>query len=142
MSRLWQNSPSQDHEHCKKYLNALKASMVKIDDFGIVVTDNEGNWKYMGYGRTESGNVRNGYGHRKGGNILQLFRTSMASTLPAVVIMDRMVMAPQQIHDAFEKSRELSGLSNPWIWVVCPRRFSGFPGDPRSCSADKQPREN
>jgi hypothetical protein len=99
-------SNSQEHEHSKLYFRFLRASMVRVDELNIVVADDQGNWCYLG-------GERAGYGEVKGTNFLKLFHASMASAFPAIAIMDRMVMVPHDIHEAFEKTREFSWFLRP-----------------------------
>ena len=102
-----EESESLEGIHCHWYLNLLKASMIKVDDFTIVVEDGQGNWWYWG-------SEGYGYGgHLNGAKFLKILRDSMSSVFPAVAIMDRMVMVPQGIHEAFDKSREFSWFLKP-----------------------------
>ena len=96
-------SPSPEHELCSTYVKLLKASMITMtDDFPIVVSDNDGNWCYMGGALSGSGKL-------EGAIFLQLFHKSMALAFPAVAIMDRMIMLPKGIHEA------LSGGNFQWL---------------------------
>lgn len=97
-------------EHCRLYHHLLKACMIKVDDFGIVVADGQGRFSYIeayeGYAP--------GLGYwRYKRNFLTIFHKSMTSAFPAVALMDRMIIVPQRIHEAFEKSRDFSWFLKP-----------------------------
>lgn len=102
-------SAAEEHHSCRSYMRMLKACMIKVDDFRIVVDDGHGNSWYMGYMGIE-GDPRGGSSSEK---FLKIFHRSMTSAFPAVAVMDRMVMAPQGIHGAFEKSRDFPWLLKP-----------------------------
>jgi hypothetical protein len=111
-----ENSGWLEHLHCMTYLNLLKAGMIKVDDFTILVSDGRGNWWYMGGGEAyRDGYGGYGYSYMKGVKFLKIFQDSLSSAFPAVAIMDRMVMVPQGIHDAFDKSREFSWFFKPLV---------------------------
>lgn len=82
------------------YLNYLKSSMIKVDDFRILVEGSYGYSWYLGYeGETT--------------HLLKLHPDSVDSVLPAVAVIDRMVMLPQGIREAFDTSREFSFFPRP-----------------------------
>lgn len=82
------------------YLNYLKSSMIKVDDFRILVEGSYGYSWYLGYeGETT--------------HLLKLHPDSVDAVLPAVAVMDRMVMLPQGIREAFDTSREFSFFPRP-----------------------------
>jgi hypothetical protein len=95
-------SSTEEHKACMAYIRLLKACMIKVEDFRIVVSDDRGNWCYMGgyYGEVGSKAARD----------LKIFHDSMTSVFPAVAIMGRLVMVPTNIHEAFEESRDF-----PWF---------------------------
>ena len=93
-------STDEEHRVFKSYLYLLKASMVKVGDFKIIVADSEGNWVYV-------------YLEEKSEQYLRLAQSSLTSVFPAVAIMDRMVLVPQGIHSAFDYSSEFSFLTKP-----------------------------
>jgi hypothetical protein len=103
----YSRSPSaRDHENCRSFLRLFKASMISVDDFVIVVTDGKGRWYYMG-----------GY-YRNEPYLLELLQDAMTSIFPAVAIMNRMVLLPYGVGDAFEKTRVFP-------WFVKPRDLGG-----------------
>jgi len=100
-------SPGErDHEYCRLFLKFFKASMIKVDDFAILVADGRGRWYYMGGAYQDEP------------YLLELFQQSMTSVFPAVAIMNRMVILPHDIGTAFEKSRVFP-------WFVKPRDLEG-----------------
>jgi hypothetical protein len=101
-----ENNSKLEDVHCWRYVNLLKACMVRVDDFSIVVADGQGNSWYMG-------GEGYGYGYQEGLKFLNIFHDSLPSAFPAVAIMGRMVMVPQGIHEAFEKSLEFSWFLKP-----------------------------
>lgn len=100
------NPEAREQEYCRLFLRLLKASMMRVDDFAVVVTDGRGRWHYMG-------GVYNEEPH-----LLELFAESMPSLFPAVAIMDRMVMLPHTVGDAFRRSRALP-------WFIKPSHLGG-----------------
>ena len=101
------HSDENEHKYCRRFLRLFKASIVKVDDFAIVVADGKGRWYYMGGS------------YKDEPYLLELFNKSMPSVFPAVAIMDRMVMMPRNVGEAFEKSRAFS-------WFVKPRDLEGM----------------
>src|SRR5579864_3283393 len=100
-------SPGEhDHEYCRLFLKLFKASMIKVDDFAILVADGRGRWYYMGGSYQDEP------------YLLELFQQSMTSVFPAVAIMNRMVILPRDVGSAFEKSRVFP-------WFVKPRDLEG-----------------
>jgi len=97
---------SRDHEYFRSFLKLFKASMIRVDDFAIVVTDGKGSWYYMG-----------GY-YSNEPYLLELFEDSIGAIFPAVAVMDRMVLMPYDVGDAFAKSRVFP-------WFVKPRDLGG-----------------
>jgi hypothetical protein len=114
-----QASPAWEHKNCLLYVELLKASMIKVDNFDVVVGDDRGNWCYMGGGHWlghEEGYSYSSYlGSARGwaASYLKLFQNSLNSIFPAIAVMDRMVMVPHGIHEAFEKSRDFSWFLKP-----------------------------
>jgi hypothetical protein len=103
----YSRSPGEnDQTHCRRFLKLFKASMVRVDDFAIVVADGRGRWYYMGGCYNDEP------------YLLELFEDSMTSVFPAVAVMNRMVMMPHDVGDAFEKSRIFP-------WFVKPRDLGG-----------------
>ncbi|MBV8818768.1 MAG: hypothetical protein JO022_10465, partial [Acidobacteriaceae bacterium] len=100
-------SDYKEHEHCRLFLKLFKASMLRVDDFAIVVSDGRGRWYYMG-GRYENEPL-----------LLELLQSAMPSVFPAVAIMNRMMMMPYAVGDAFEKTRVFP-------WFVKPRDLEGL----------------
>jgi hypothetical protein len=99
-------SPAEAHGILRLYLQRLRASMIRVEDFRIVIGDPPGRWCYMGY--------EGGYaGDPKGDNFLQISSESFGSIFPAIAVMDRMVMVPHAIHDAFDRSAKLPWLLRP-----------------------------
>jgi hypothetical protein len=107
ISNQYSRSPRPtDHENCRAFLKLFKASMISVDDFAIVVTDGQGRWYYMGdYYYNEP-------------YLLELLQSAMTSLFPAVAIMNRMVLLPHDVGEAFEKSRVFP-------WFVRPRDLAG-----------------
>jgi hypothetical protein len=99
-------SDYKEHENCGLFLRLFKASMIRVDDFAIVVSDGRGRWYYMG-----------GSYHNEP-RLLELLQSSMSSVFPAVAIMNRMMMMPYGVGDAFGKSRMFP-------WFVKPRDLEG-----------------
>jgi len=54
-----------------------------------------------------------GYGDVSRTNFIKLFQNKMASAFPAVAVMDRLILAPQGIHEAFDKVRGFSWFLRP-----------------------------
>jgi hypothetical protein len=100
------NAGRPDHEYCRLFLKLFKASMIKVDDFAILVADGRGRWYYMGGS------------YKDEPFLLELFQHSMSSVFPAVAIMNRMVILPHNVGSAFEKSRVFP-------WFVKPRDLEG-----------------
>ena len=95
-------SNEKEDERFRRFLRLFKASMHWVDDrvhdFDIVITDDSGKWGYAGGKALQ---------HQDERYQLELFRASMGKVFPAVAIMDRMVMMPREVDDAFEKSRSV-----------------------------------
>lgn len=79
-----------DRYTARKYLTLLRASMIKSDDFRIGIEEADQYVWYLGY--EEDTNWKS----------LKLRRSSMSSIFPAIAVMDRMVMLPRGIYDAFD----------------------------------------
>jgi hypothetical protein len=103
---LSENPAEQDRQYCQSFLKLFKASMIKVDDFAILVADGKGRWYYMGGAYQDEP------------FLLELFQQSMTSLFPAVAIMNRMVMLPHNVGSAFERSRVFP-------WFVKPRDLDG-----------------
>jgi hypothetical protein len=82
-----------------RYLEHMKASMVKVSDFSLGLFNNKGQWGYVGYANDKL--------------FLRLSESSLHKLFPAVAIMDRMMLIPSEIHECFEKDMELSWLLKP-----------------------------
>jgi hypothetical protein len=100
------HSDAKEHERCRDFLRLFKASMIRVDDFTIVVADGKGRWYYMG------GTYQNEP------YLLELFHSSMGSVFPSIAIMGHLMMMPLDVGDAFEKSRLFD-------WFVKPRDLDG-----------------
>jgi hypothetical protein len=85
----------------RAYFRLLAASMVRVDDFSLEVENSLGKWGYWGYT-----GERGEYFVRLGDQI----RTKV---FPSVAVMDRMVMVPAGIHDAFDVPTGFSYLFRP-----------------------------
>ncbi len=82
-----QSSGSVMHERCRMYLHLLRASFVASNPFEVVVkNDRETHWCYLGY-QAEFG-----------GYCFELKHMQMTALFPAVGIMDRLVMLPEEFH--------------------------------------------
>jgi hypothetical protein len=97
----------------QSYLNMLKASMVKVTDRDITlyVEDELGQWGYWG------GSGLNYERYFR----LKLQHTAKTAVFPSVAVMNRMVMVPEGIHDAFDMPKELQYLFKPfdtWQGVI------------------------
>ncbi|HKO42522.1 MAG TPA: hypothetical protein VJU84_04490 [Pyrinomonadaceae bacterium] len=79
-----------DREAARSYLTLLRASMIKSDNFRIGIEEADQYVWYLGY--EEDTNWKS----------LKLRRSSMSSIFPAIAIMDRMVVLPRGIYDAFD----------------------------------------
>ena len=99
-------SDGEQHGRCKLFLGLFKASMIKVDDFAIVVSDGRGGWYYLGGA------------YNSEPYLLELFQQSMPSLFPSVAILNRMVIMPETVGEAFEKSRVFP-------WFVKPRDLEG-----------------
>lgn len=93
------SSSLQVQQHAADYLYLLKASMIRDDDFNIQVVHKTGSWSYLG-----------GYDSRARYN-MRLPSTLMEFALPAVAIMDRMVMVPQGMDQELQDP-----LQFPWFF--------------------------
>jgi hypothetical protein len=80
------------------YVDLLKSSMVKVNDFTISVEDPEGPPWYMGY---------------EGPTAVILKKESLTSILPAVAVMGRMVMLPKGIQEALDCPTGFSCFPKP-----------------------------
>src|SRR5262249_48064357 len=95
----------EERQFAQTYVDLLMSSLLKVDDFKIYIEDAQGNWWYMGH----LGGRYTGYA----GNVLRIPRRSIPAIFPAVAIMGRMVLLPQGIYEAFDKSREFSYFPKP-----------------------------
>ncbi|MEV7045223.1 hypothetical protein [Amycolatopsis sp. NPDC051061] len=100
------NAPTEVDKILRVYLDRLRASMIRVTDFRIVISDSSGYWCYMGYegGRSRDPEV---------GKFIRISYKGFCSLFPAVAIMDRMVMAPQGIHEILKASSEVSWMLRP-----------------------------
>lgn len=85
----------------RAYFRLLAASMVRVDDFSLEVENSLGRWGYWGY-----------TGER-GEYFVRLGDQMRAKVFPSVAIMDRMVMVPDGIHEAFDVPTGFSYLFRP-----------------------------
>ncbi len=83
------------------YFRLLAASMVRVDDFSLEVEDTLGKWGYWGY-----------TGER-GEYFVRLGERLRTKVFPSVAVMDRMVMVPDGIHEAFDVPMGFSYLFRP-----------------------------
>jgi hypothetical protein len=97
-------SESSVHDTCRSYLRMLRACMIRVEDFRIVVGNVPYSWCYLGY---------EGYGDLETNNFLQISLDNLNAIFPAVAINDRMVMAPSGLHDAFDGSSALPFFLRP-----------------------------
>jgi hypothetical protein len=85
----------------RTYFRLLTASMVRVDDFCLEVENSLGKWGYWGY-----------TGER-GEYFVRLGDRMRTKVFPSVAVMDRMVMVPTGIHDAFDMPGGFSYLFRP-----------------------------
>jgi hypothetical protein len=85
----------------RAYFRLLTASMVRVDDFSLEVENSLGQWGYWGY-----------TGER-GEYFIRLGDQLRTKVFPSVAVMDRMVMVPYGIHDAFDAPTGFSYLFRP-----------------------------
>lgn len=95
-------SEQREHEACRLYLRMLRACMIRVEDFRIVVGNPPYSWCYLGH-ESESERL---FASR----VLSISRNRLGAIFPAVAVMDRMVMVPAGIHDALEGNARL-----PWF---------------------------
>jgi hypothetical protein len=78
------------HKSCRDYLNFLRASFVVISNsFEIIIkNDQETDWYYLGYS----------YSTPPYGYCFELKHMQMTSLFPAVAIMERIVMLPEEFY--------------------------------------------
>jgi hypothetical protein len=85
----------------RAFFRLLTASMVRVDDFSLEAENSLGKWGYWGY-----------TGER-GEYFVRLGDRMRTKVFPSVAVMDRMVMMPTGIHDAFEVPMGFSYLFRP-----------------------------
>jgi hypothetical protein len=95
-------SEQREHEACRLYLRMLRACMIRVEDFRIVVGNPPYSWCYLGY---ESDSE-----YLFADRVLSISRENLGAIFPAVAVRDRMVMVPAGIHDALEGATRL-----PWF---------------------------
>jgi hypothetical protein len=95
-------SELREHEACRLYLRMLRACMIRVEDFRILVGNPPYSWCYLGY---ESDSE-----HLFANRVLGIPRANLRAIFPAVAVRDRMVMVPNGIHDALEGAARL-----PWF---------------------------
>jgi hypothetical protein len=93
-----------DWNAARSYLNLLRASMVKEDDFRIGVEESNKRLWYLGYEDQD---------WYEDWHALKIPRESMTAIFPAVSVMDRMVMLPHLFQQAFDTSRDFSFFPKP-----------------------------
>ena len=81
------------------FLQLMKASTIAVGDFTIETEYEEGSWGYYWDAETDY-LVRLAYDYR-------------ASVFPSVAVMNRMVMVPRDIHQAFDVPNDFSYLFRP-----------------------------
>lgn len=86
------------------YFRLLRASMIATAEFTVLVEDTEGNWSYLGYEESRS-------------SFMQLGRTSLPSLLPAVSVMNRMMMLPREIYGVLK--------ADSFSWILRPLEIGG-----------------
>ena len=91
-----------DLDAARSYLRLLRSSMIRADDFRIAVEESNKHFWYLGYEPSDWYRAA-----------LKLPREKMSSLFPAVAVLDRMVMLPQEIQGAFDSSRELAFFPRP-----------------------------
>ena len=101
------NYDDMDELRCSQYINLLKSSVIKYEDFNIIIKNNNSNEDVYTYFGGLSAYV---YSTAR----MDISRERLETMFPAVAIMDRMVMLPTGIVNAFEvdKSR-FSWLPKP-----------------------------
>jgi hypothetical protein len=103
-ARYSRNSSSTMHELCRNYLRLLRASFLTSDPFAIVIrNDRETQWCYLG----DDNQSPSGY-------CFELNHMNMPSLFPAVALLDRIVMLPEEIHAGLRAHpRTLLSLARP-----------------------------
>ncbi|MFZ2631962.1 MAG: hypothetical protein WA081_14865 [Desulfosalsimonadaceae bacterium] len=75
------------HRHCRDYLQLLRTSFVASHTFDVVIkNDWETKWCYLGLG----------YAGEFGGYCFELKHMQMTALFPALAVMDRIVMLPEE----------------------------------------------
>jgi hypothetical protein len=97
-------SGSREHEACRSYLRMLRACMIRVEDFRIVVGNPPFSWCYLGYEADDP---------MFADRVLQISRDKLGAVFPAVAVRDRMVMVPIGIRDAFHGNAQLSWFLKP-----------------------------
>ena len=95
------SNPEASLEIGRSYFRLLSASMVRVNDFSLEVENSRGKWGYWGY----TG--------EKGEYFVRLGDRLRTKVFPSVAVMDRMVMVPEGIHDAFDVPTGFSYLLRP-----------------------------
>ena len=98
------NSPRKMHERCREYLRLLKSSLLTSDPFDVIVkNDSETHWCYLGIDNAGTG-----------GYCFELNHMHMPALFPAVAILERIVMMPEDFHEKLSAHpRTLLSLSRP-----------------------------
>jgi hypothetical protein len=91
-----------DRESAQAYLKLLRASLIKADDFRIAVEESNKQFWYLGDEPASWYRAA-----------LKLPREKMSALFPAVAVLDRMVMLPQDFQRAFDSSVEVSFFPKP-----------------------------
>lgn len=99
-------SGSVVHDACRSYLQMLRACMIRVEDFRIVVGNPPFNWCYLGYEGSKPGDLDTK-------RFLRISGDNLNAIFPAVAINDRMVMVPGGFHDAFDGSTALPFFLRP-----------------------------
>lgn len=85
----------------RAYFRLLTASMVRVDDFSLEVENSLGKWGYWGYTGEQ------------GEYFVRLGDQLRTKVFPSVAVMDRMVMVPAGIHEAFDVPTGFEYLFRP-----------------------------
>ena len=99
---------SEEHEHrrCREFIDFLRASLIASDPFAVVVkNDLETQWCYLG--KINSAPDRAGY-------CFELKHKEMTALFPALVLMNRIVMLPEEFDGKLNKHpKKFLSLTRP-----------------------------
>lgn len=106
------DSDKDMHKRCREYVDFLRASLVTSDPFAVVIkNDLETWWCYMGL--INSVAAPTGY-------CFELKNSEMTALFPALVLMNRIVMLPEQFDGAVNKH------PRTFLSLTRPLNFSGL----------------